>query len=114
MAYAIAAVLVVLLVGGFVMFMVLNATSKSGPNPQGDDEAPGIGADESPLGDTTQHAGTQNREGETTDDPEQDDFRRVDPDRAADEAAHVARPGEGEGAEQISFEGVRPERRGDA
>ena len=108
MGYAIAGIIVVLLIAGFVMFMVLNVTNKRSSNPQDGDQPPGIGGDESPLGDTTQHAGEQSEAGETTDDPEQDDFKRVDP----DQAAHLARPGEGEGEEQIHFEGVRPQDRG--
>ena len=46
-----------LLIAGFVTFMVLNATKKSGPAADTREEgAPGIGADETPLGDTTEHA----------------------------------------------------------
>ena len=71
MAYAIVGVVVVLIVVGFVIFMVLNATRKSSPAADTPREgAPGIGADDTPLGDTTQHAGEQTPEGETADDPE--------------------------------------------
>ena len=53
MAYAIVGVVVVLIVAGFVIFMVLNATGKSSPAADTPREgAPGIGADDTPLGDT--------------------------------------------------------------
>jgi len=107
MEYVIPAVLVILLVGGFVTFMVLNATKKRGPAAKGDD-APGIGGDDTPLGDTTEHAGEQTAEGHTESDPEDPGSgtgrRRVDPDAAA----HGAHPGEGEGAERLAFEGEQP------
>ena len=54
MEYVIPVVLVVLLVGGFVTFLVVNATKKGGP--VADAGAPGIGPDETPLGDTTEYA----------------------------------------------------------
>ncbi|HKH17579.1 MAG TPA: hypothetical protein VKA57_08650 [Solirubrobacteraceae bacterium] len=108
MEYMIPAVLVVLAVGGFVTFLVLNATRKSGPVADGDEGSPGIGADNTPLGDTTQHAGEQTEGGVTTSDPESGaGARSADPDAAA----HVRRPGEGEGAERLEFEGEEPRRR---
>ena len=69
MGYVIAGILVLLLVAGFVTFFVMNATKKSGraaPSDPGAEGNPaGIAApDESPLGDTTQHAGEQ-QEGHT-------------------------------------------------
>jgi hypothetical protein len=45
MGYVIAAILVVLIVGGFVLFLVTNAAKKSNLSP-----------DPTPLGDTTEHA----------------------------------------------------------
>ena len=105
MEYVIPVVLVVLVVAGFVTFMVLNATEKSGPVADADEGAPGIGPDRTPLGDTTQHAGEQTEGGTTKSDPEEGPGRRpADPDAAA----HVGRPGEGEGAERFEFEGERP------
>ena len=100
MEYVIPAVLVILLVGGFVTFLVLNATKKSAPADEG---APGIGPDPTPLGDTTEHAGRQTEHGTTRDDPESGE-------RSGDsgEAAHVGRPGEGEGAERLEFQDERP------
>ena len=46
MGYVIAAILVLLIVGGFVLFLVTNATSKSNVS------------DETPAGDTREHADT--------------------------------------------------------
>jgi hypothetical protein len=103
MEYVIPAVLVLLLVAGFVTFLVLNATRKSG-SVGGREEPPGIGQDETPLGDTAEHAGEQTEAGTTARDPEQRRFDRDDP----SEAAHVGRPGEGEGHERLDFEDERP------
>jgi|SRR5215207_7491891 len=74
MGYVIAIIVVLLLVAGFVTFFVLNATKRSGraaPQDPGAEGTPaGIASpDESPLGDTTQHAG-EHAEGHTTDEPE--------------------------------------------
>ena len=105
MEYVIPAVLVLLLVAGFVTFLVLNATRKSGPAAGRDERPPGIGKDEeTPLGDTTEHAGEQTEAGTTARDPEQAEFDRDDPEKAA----HVGRPGEGEGHERLEFEDERP------
>jgi hypothetical protein len=95
MEYVIPAVILLMLIGGFVTFLVINATKKSGPvADRGDEGAPGIGADSTPLGDTTEHAGEQSRQGVTRDDPEAGrPPRRDDPD--------VAHPGEGEGERRI-------------
>jgi hypothetical protein len=62
MGYVIAAIIVLLLVAGFITFFVMNAARRSGgaePKDPGNEGTPaGIAApDESPLGDTTQHAG---------------------------------------------------------
>jgi hypothetical protein len=74
MGYVIAAIVVLLLVSAFVTFFVINATKKSGragpSDPGAEGSPPGIAApDESPLGDTAEHAGEQ-REGATSEDPE--------------------------------------------
>jgi hypothetical protein len=68
MGYVIAAIIVLLLVAGFVTFFVLNATKRSGRaapgDPGGDGTPAGIAApDESPLGDTTQHSEATEEEG---------------------------------------------------
>jgi hypothetical protein len=104
MEYVIPVVILVLLIAGFVTFMVLNATKKSGPVADRDDEgAPGMGADETPLGDTTQHAGEQTEGGATVGRPD-GSGRPAEP---AD-AARVAHPGEAEGEERLRFEPERP------
>jgi len=124
MEFVIPAVLVMILVGGFVTFMVLNATKKSGPvADEGDEGAPGIGADESPLGDTTEHAGEQTEHGTTVGGQDAEasggSGRPVHSNSAGatdvggdstdpDAAAHLARPGEGEGHARLDFEGRRP------
>jgi hypothetical protein len=105
MEYVIPVVLVVLLIGGLITFLVLNATRKSSPA-GGHEGAPGMGGDRTPLGDTSEHAGEQTEQGTTATDPEGDLSRRTDPDAAA----HVGRPGEGEGAERFRFDGEQPRR----
>ena len=64
MGYVIAAILVVLIVGGFVLFLVSNAAKKSNVSDAGDPGADQnslsiIGSDdETPAGDTSQHSET--------------------------------------------------------
>jgi hypothetical protein len=74
MEYLIPIVLVLLLVSGFVTFLVLNATKQSKPSQaeNSDDSDPRkmAATDSSPLGDTTEHAGEQSAGGETTQAPE--------------------------------------------
>jgi hypothetical protein len=75
MGYVIAALLVLLIVGAGVTFMVLNATRRQRQASAADrdhgegtpgTEAAIVAPDENtPLGDTDQHAGEQTREGET-------------------------------------------------
>src|SRR4051794_25317562 len=71
MGYVIAALLVVVIVAGFVLFLVSNATKKSNVSDAGDpgaDQNPLsiVGTDdETPAGDTSEHAGEQNESGET-------------------------------------------------
>jgi hypothetical protein len=65
MGYVIAAILVLLIVGGFVLFLVTNATRKSNVSDAGDPGAEQnsmsiVGSDdETPAGDTSQHASVQ-------------------------------------------------------
>jgi hypothetical protein len=121
MEYVIPVVLVVVLVAGFVTYLVINATKKSGPAAEAG--SPGIGPDPSPLGDTTEHAGEQSEHGTTTGDQDAEEAggtgRPVTsgaagtsaPGRSADDPdtrAHVVRPGEGEGREEVQFEGEQP------
>jgi hypothetical protein len=69
MGYVIAGILVLLLVAGFVTFLVMNSMRKrSTVGPGGG--PPGMGADATPLGDTTEHAGRQTTGGATADDAE--------------------------------------------
>jgi|SRR5215213_8068296 hypothetical protein len=70
MGYVIAGILVLLIVAGFITFLVMNSMRKSGPAARGDAGAPGIGEDATPLGDTTEHAGRQTSRGTTSDDAE--------------------------------------------
>jgi len=78
MGYVIAALIVVLLIGGFVFFLVTNATRKSNVADAGDpgaDQNPlGIvgSDDDTPAGDTNEHAGEQTRSGETVADQDAD------------------------------------------
>ena len=68
MGYVIAAILVLLLVAGFVTFFVLNAARRSGGAGPGDPGAEGTPAgiaspDEAPLGDTSEHSDATHVEG---------------------------------------------------
>jgi hypothetical protein len=63
-----------------------------------------MGRDATPLGDTSEHAGRHSARGATVEDPETHPPSRTD----ADAAAHVGRPGEGEGRERLEFEGEQP------
>jgi hypothetical protein len=71
MSTLIPAFLLLVLVAGFVTFLVVNSTRRRGQYRDDvvhDEDAsgpPGIGPDETPLGDTAEHAGEQTPEGET-------------------------------------------------
>ena len=71
MGYVIAALLVLVIVGGLILFLVTNATKKSNVSDAGDPGADQnsmsiIGSDdETPLGDTSEHAGEQTEQGTT-------------------------------------------------
>jgi hypothetical protein len=70
MGYVIAAFLVILIVGGFVMFLVMNSAKRSNVSDADDpgrEGSPGmLGSDPgSPVGDTREHAGEQSGEGTT-------------------------------------------------
>ena len=84
MGYVIAAMIVLLLVAGFVTFFVLNATRRSGraapADPGAEGTPPGIAApDESPLGDTTEHSGETTNEGQAEGTSDDDGPRVGDP-----------------------------------
>jgi hypothetical protein len=69
MGYVIAAIIVLLVVAGFVTFLVMNSMRKGSTVAPGGGP-PGIGRDETPLGDTTEHAGRQTPSGKVAEDPE--------------------------------------------
>jgi hypothetical protein len=101
MGYVIAGILVVLIVAAAIAFFVTSATKRKG---QASIAAP----DSSPLGDTEEHAGEQNEEGETVADPEAD--RGMDP---SGTSPGVGGPGEGgvggegEGSRKVTPESER-------
>jgi hypothetical protein len=78
MGYVIAGILVLLIVSGFVTFLVMNSMRKGAGSGTADPSAPqsgrggppGIGQDPTPLGDTNEHAGEQTEGGATARDPE--------------------------------------------
>ncbi len=80
MGYVIAGILVLLIVGAGVTVLVLNATKRQrqaaatdsdyGEGTPGSDMAIVAADENTPLGDTDQHAGRQTREGETVSGPE--------------------------------------------
>ena len=80
MGYVIAAILVLLIVAAGVTFFVLNATRRErqasaadsdyGEGTPGSDAAIVAPDENTPLGDTDQHAGEQSREGRTVSQPE--------------------------------------------
>jgi hypothetical protein len=123
MAYLIPIVIVVLAIAGFVIFMVFRAVDKGAPAGT-DGGAPGIGSDDqTPLGDTSEHAGEQTEAGTTVGGQDADEHggtgRPVHSGAAEttgaghdpsdpDAAAHTARPGEGEGSEALNFPGEHP------
>jgi hypothetical protein len=88
MGYVIAAVVVLLLVAGFITYLVLNATSKRGSAAAKGDTAPGIGTDATPLGDTGEHAGRHTERGTTETDAE----RNPGEETASDDPPRPARP----------------------
>jgi hypothetical protein len=124
MEYVIPIVIVMIAVTGFVTFLVINATSKRSADAAGDKGTPGIGQDETPLGDTSEHAGRQTDDGATVGDQDADSAggsgrptqSGYDGTSGAGEvvaqsptdSAHVARPGEGEGRGRLEFEDHEP------
>src|SRR3954469_16985584 len=116
MEYAIPLALVLVVITVVIVLLVQRTADKGGPRAEDGPSSPGIGADEqSPFGDTSEHAGTQDG-GETVAGHDADRAggagRRTgagygstgavghDEDDPA-VAAHVQRPGEGEGRTQI-------------
>jgi hypothetical protein len=99
MGYVIAAILVLLIVAAGVTVFTLRATRTRRPEAAADrshggtpgSDAAIVAPDENtPLGDTDQHAGEQSREGETVADPEAG--RGIDPGKSS---PGISGPGEG-------------------
>jgi hypothetical protein len=126
MEYVIPLVIVLLLVGGFVTFLVLNATRRGQRATRREEQAgepPGVGQDHTPLGDTSEHAGEQTEEGRTvgrqdadakggTGEPVHSGYEGTSPAGrdTGRESAHVRRSGEAEGTEKLDFPDVEPPR----
>jgi hypothetical protein len=71
MGYVLVAIVVLLLVTGFITFFVINATRRKSESPA-DIAAP----DETPLGDSAEHSGVDPQEGSDPDpEPESQDTR---------------------------------------
>jgi hypothetical protein len=118
MGYVIAGILVVLIVAAGVTFFTLRATRARrgeaaadrtyGEGTPGSEAAITAPDSNTPLGDTDQHAGEQNREGETVADPEAG--RGIDP---SESSPGVGGPGqggvggEGEGSRPVTPESER-------
>jgi hypothetical protein len=111
MGYVIAGVLVILIIAGFISFLVMNSMKKDNLSDAGDpgaDQNPlsMLGSEQgTPLGDTAEHAGEQNDRGETIGDQDADHHGgtgapRFDRGEARHDPSSVSRPvvgGEGEG-----------------
>jgi hypothetical protein len=126
MEYVIPLVIVLLLVGGFVTFLVLNATRRGQRATRREEQAgepPGVGQDHTPLGDTSEHAGDQTEDGRTvggqdadakggTGEPVHSGYEGTSPAGrdTGRESAHVRRSGEAEGTEKLDFPDVEPPR----
>jgi hypothetical protein len=93
MGYVIAAILVLLIVAAGVTFFVMRATRT------GQEAAIAKPDENTPLGDTDQHAGRQTEEGQTVDDPER---------RASAGSTRGSRPPVGSGGVGGESEGGHP------
>ena len=124
MEYLIPLVIVLLLVAGFVTFLVMNATRRgqsASRREEPQDAPPGIGQDSTPFGDTSEHAGNQTESGQTVGGQDADEAggtggpvhsgyegtSAAGRDSGRD-SAHVRRSGEGEGTERLEFPDVEP------
>jgi hypothetical protein len=89
MGYVIAAVIVLLLVAGFITYLVMNSISKRDAPAATGDTKPGMGVDPStPLGDTGEHAGRHTSRGTTESDAE----RNAGEEGATDDPPRPRRP----------------------
>ena len=116
MEYAIPLALVLVVITAAIVLLVQRTAAKPGPRAEDRGSGPGIGADEeSPFGDTTQHSGAQEG-GETVGGHDASrhggaggrhgsGYESSSPVGEDEDdpavAAHVQRPGEGEGRTQI-------------
>jgi hypothetical protein len=124
MEYLIPLVIVLLLVAGFVTFLVMNATRRgqsASRREEPQSAPPGIGQDSTPFGDTSEHAGEQTESGRTVGRQDADEAggtggpvhsgyegtSAAGRDSGGD-SAHVRRSGEGEGTERLEFPDVEP------
>ena len=87
MGYVIAGVIVLLLVAGFITYLVMNAIGRRGSAAKGD-ASPGVGTDATPLGDTREHAGHTTERGTTAADAE----RNAGEERGDEDPPRPARP----------------------
>jgi hypothetical protein len=119
MGYVIAAIVLILVVGAFAMFMVTNAARRSNVSDADDPGREGspamLGSDPgSPVGDTREHAGEQSGSGTTVADQDADrhggtgepqtGYAGTGPIGGPADDEHVARPvvgGEGEGERRV-------------
>ena len=114
MGYVIAGIIVLLIVAVAIAWLVMSATanrrrggertdvdSDYGAGLPGSDTAI-VAADETPMGDTAQHAGEQSAEGETVSDPESAE-RGIDP-AEGDQPARPERPED----RQLGDSGAQP------
>jgi hypothetical protein len=95
MGYVIAAILVVLIVAAGIAVFVRGATARKG---QAQIATPDEGT---PLGDTEQHAGEQNRSGETVADPESTTREEKAPSPGIGGPGEGGAGGEGEGSRPV-------------
>ena len=101
MEYVVPLILVLLVIGAAITLFVVRTTAKGsdtrGTDPtadEGRDDAPGIGTDFTPLGDTSEHSGEQTADGRTVTGSGR--FQRES------DGAKVRHEGEGEGAETLA------------
>jgi hypothetical protein len=100
MGYVLAGILVLLIVSGFVAFLVMNSMRKGAGGEGGG--PPGVGPDPTPLGDTSEHAGEQTEHGTTAEDPERN--------AGEDEGEHGVDPAAAPSAEEDDHTPQRPAR----
>lgn len=126
MEYAIPVFLVLIIVAAGITAFVLNSRRKTASGRDevaadaGHGTGPGTGADETPLGDTAEHAGAQSRGGETVGEPDAGRYggtgqpvshygATVPPEREAEaRAADASSPDQGIDPAAAEREGIAP------